>query len=126
MIDRNTFKKGGITNDDRNLLVSTFNTETGQNYIAKLDLKAKKIDVLSDKSGDTDKQIDFNLFDSKYNRFVTLVAQGQDYFIQLRSLEDLAILDEYPIHSDSKILALKLIGSISWDLSFSLVLKTSS
>lgn len=80
LVDKNTHKKGEITNDDKTILVSTVNSETNQNYIAKIDVNTQKFEFITDKQGNPDSQLDFNLFDSKYNMFVTLVSRNQKNF----------------------------------------------
>ncbi len=71
-VDKNSHQKGELTNDDASLFVSTLNTNTSESFIAKIDVKTQTFKLLTDREGNSDNQLDFNLFDIKYNRVVTL------------------------------------------------------
>lgn len=63
--------------------------------------------------------IDFNLFEAKYDRFVTIERRGsKSYFLQLRAISNLTVISEVPLLTDLPVVGYKLVGSITWGLSF--------
>jgi hypothetical protein len=55
---------------------------------------------------------------------VTLAVRDQKYYIQLRAINDLSLVDE--LHIDFKALEYKFVGNVEWDLTFGLGLKLRS
>lgn len=58
-----------------------------------------------------------------YNRFVTMEFRGTSYYLQLRKLDSLDILDEYQLKFDFQIAEYKLISGNDWNLTFGLALR---
>lgn len=109
-----------MTTDDKYLFVSMFNSRDKHN-IAKLDISEGQFTLVTEKDGSSDTFLDFNLFHAKYNRLITLSIRGtNNYYLQLRSLEDLSIISEIPIRLNFTVLEYKLVGSSDWDLTFGL------
>lgn len=120
----NDLKKGKLTSDGKNLLVSMTNTRS-KNDIAKIDIKEGEFYLITDQFGNSDNQFDFALFHAKYNRLVTLEFRGTSYYLQLRQLDSLDFVDEYQLKFDFQIAEYKLISGNDWNLTFGLALRTA-
>jgi hypothetical protein len=57
---------------------------------------------------------------------VTLVVRDQKYYIQLRAINDLSLVDELPFISNLMVLEYKFVGNVEWDLTFGLGLRLRS
>lgn len=94
-----------------------------KNDIAKVDIKKGEFYLITDKFGSSENQLDFALFHSMYNRFVTLEVRGTSYYLQLRKLDSLDFLNEYQLNFDFPIAEYKLISGNDWNLTFGLALR---
>jgi hypothetical protein len=54
---------------------------------------------------------------------VTLAVKSNNYYLQLRTIDSLRLVDEFPLNFGFSIMDYKLVGSIEWDLTFGLGLK---
>lgn len=115
-------RKGKLTSDDKNLLVAVTD-KRDKNNIAKIDIKEGKFLLITDQFGNSDNQHDFALFHARYNRLVTMEFRGTSYYLQLRQLDSLDLLDEYQLKFDFQIAEYKLISDNDWNLTFGLALR---
>jgi hypothetical protein len=79
--------------------------------------------AVTDEDGCSNIQMDFTLFEAKLDRFVTLVVKNKIYYLQLLTIENFTLIDEFPLSFDFSIMDYKLVGSIEWELTFGLGLK---
>jgi hypothetical protein len=82
-----------------------------------------KFTYLTETDGNATNQMDFNLFHIQHNRVVTLVRGKSNNYLQLRTIDDLKVVDEFPLHVNFTVYEYKLIGNTEWGLSFGLALK---
>lgn len=87
--------------------------------VAKVDIQAGEFYFVTDQDGTSDNQFDFALFHTSHNRLVTLEFRGTSYYLQLRTLDTLSFIHEFPLKFDS-VAEYKLISSNEWALTFGL------
>jgi hypothetical protein len=54
---------------------------------------------------------------------VTLAVKDKSYYLQLRTIDSLRLVDEFPLSFGFSIMDYKLVGSIEWNLTFGLGIK---
>jgi hypothetical protein len=81
------------------------------------------VTFVTDEDGSSKNQKDFTLFEAKLNRMVTLAVKDKSYYLQLRTIDSLRLVDEFPLSFGFSIMDYKLVGSIEWELTFGLGLK---
>jgi hypothetical protein len=91
LINSNDHRKGMLTADDKYLFVSLSNPRD-KHDVAKVDIATGEFTLVTDSDGSSDNQMDFTLFDSNFDRFVTLAVRNKAYFVQLRSVGSLQLL----------------------------------
>ena len=96
-VSYNDAKKGQMASDDQSMFLSMSNPREKYD-IAKLDIKEGEYVLVTDEDGVSDNQVDFHLFDSKYNRFVTIAIRNTRYYLQLRAIDDLTIVQEVALN----------------------------
>jgi hypothetical protein len=57
---------------------------------------------------------------------VTLAVRDQKYYIQLRAINDLSLVDEFPFSFNLMVFEYKFVGNVEWDSTFGLGLKLRS
>lgn len=120
-----SIKKGATTTDDAFVFASMMNTRD-QSDVAKVDPSTGKCTFMAGSQIATKSLLDFNLFEAKYNRLVTLEQrESSKYFLQLRAVSNLSIISEYPLAFDFPILEGKLVGSPEWNLTFAVALRVN-
>jgi hypothetical protein len=125
-IGYNDYRRGATTSDDKAFFVSMSNSRDKHN-IAKVVIEEGEYDLVTDKDGSSDNHVDFALLHAKYNRMLTIAVRNTtNYFLQLRAIDDLRIIDEFPLRFNFTVAEYKLLGSSEWDLNFALGLRVKS
>ena len=93
----NDLKKGEMVSDDQSLFISMSNPREKYD-IAKVDIKEGEYVLVTDEDGVSDNQMDFHLFDAKYNRLVTVAIRNSRHYLQLRSIDDLSLVQEVALN----------------------------
>lgn len=96
-VSYNAAKKGQMVSDDTSMFISMSNPREKYD-IAKLDIKEGEYVLVTDEDGTSDNQVDFHLFDGKYNRFVTIAIRNSRYYLQLRAIDDLSLVQELALN----------------------------
>lgn len=124
-VSTDKFVKGNFVNDDLSLLISTQDRDNSKFNVFKIDVEKYTFEIVKDQTGNADNIIDFYLFDSQTNRFLTLeLGQAGTWKIQLRNLNDLTIIDTFLLDAhfftDFEVKDTKLISSLDWGTKFAI------
>lgn len=108
-VSYNDAKKGQMVSDDTSMFLSMSNPRDKFD-IAKIDIKEGEYVLVTDEDGVSDNQMDFHLFDAKYNRFVTIAIRNSRYYLQLRVIEDLSLIQEVALNVTG--VEFKFVGNV--------------
>lgn len=82
-------KKAKSTTDNNYLFILT-----STNKILRIDLQTYDLVYVTDSDGSTNNQYDFHLFDAQYDRFIAYSLRNSTYYLQLRKISDLSLVNE--------------------------------
>jgi hypothetical protein len=120
-INEGSLRKGEYTSNDRYLFLAIDNS--GGHSIVRVNTQNYAVTFVTDEDGSSKNQKDFTLFEANLNRMVTLAVKDKSYYLQLRTIDSLRLVDEFPLSFGFSIMDYKLVGSIEWDFTFGLGIK---
>jgi hypothetical protein len=87
--------KSTISSDDNHLLVAVRDPLNGIYNIIRHDTASGVSFFIQDEDGQQDNHVDFLMFDAMFDQLLTLIIRNNKYYLQMRNLVSLTLIEEY-------------------------------
>lgn len=112
---------GSFSSDGKYLFTSLSFPSTG---VIRVNLNANSSSLIADSDGTTNNQLDHILLKGASSVLITICSRSSQYYLLLRDIESLKIVQEYPLNYNFTVLGVKLVGT--WGSSFAVIAKKKS